>query len=144
MKPFTFRSNIAIADIAFYAYGKTPEQLIINACHAVTEAMVRRDKIGKKEKIEFSKKSETLEDLLYSVLEEIIYLKDAKQLVFHNFKIKEIQTDQPPYLVKMEIAGEKIDHKKHESHSDVKAVTYYDYYVEKTGDGYKASVILDV
>jgi len=144
MKPYEFRSDIAIADTAFYAYGKNPEELIINSCQAVTEAMVERNKVEKEEEIGFTKQSDTLEDLLYSVLEEIVYLKDAKQLVFNDFKVEEIQTESTPYSIAMTLKGEKISRKKHEAHADVKAITYYDYYVEKTSDGYKASVILDV
>jgi SHS2 domain-containing protein len=144
MEKFKFRSDIAIADTAFYAYGKTPEELIINACQALTEAMVDIEKVKAKEEIGFTKRADTLEDLLYSVLEEIIYLKDAKQLVFKDFKVEEIQTESAPYSIVMTIKGEKISRKKHDAHSDVKAVTYHDYYVEKTSDGYKASVILDV
>ncbi len=144
MKPYELRSDIAIADIAFYAYGKTHEELIINSCQAVTEAMVNRGKIEEKEEVGFTKQSDTLEDLLYSVLEEIIYLKDAKQLVFSDFKVEKIQTKSTPYSIVMTLKGEKISRKKHEAHADVKAVTYYDYYVKKTNDGYMASVILDV
>ena len=144
MKPFEFRSDIAIADTAFYAYGKTPEELIVNACEALTEAMVEHKKVKPKEKIEFTNRADTLEDLLYSVLEEIIYLKDAKQMVFHDFEVNESQTDSPPYSIAMTIKGEKISRKKHDAHSDVKAVTYHDYYIERTSDGFKASVILDV
>jgi SHS2 domain-containing protein len=144
MKPFEFRPDIAIADTAFFAYGKTPEELIINACHALTEAMVEQKKVEAKVRIEFTKRADTLEDLLYSVLEEIIYLKDAKQLVFHDFKVSESKTDSPPYSISMVLKGEKISRKKHDAHSDVKAVTYHDYYIEQTSDGYKASVILDV
>jgi len=144
MKPFEFRPDIAIADTAFYAYGKTPEELIVNACQALTEAMVERKKVEAKEEVGFTKRADTLEDLLYSVLEEVIYLKDAKQLVFNDFKINEIQFESPPYSIAITAKGEKISRKKHEAHADVKAVTYHDYYVEKTSDRYKASVILDV
>jgi SHS2 domain-containing protein len=144
MKSFEFRPEIAIADTAFYAYGKTPEELIIHACQAVTEAMVERKKVEEKEKIEFTKRADTLDDLLYSVLEEIIYLKDAKQLIFHDFKVNEIQSESPPYSITLTAKGEKINRKKHDAHSDVKAVTYHDYYVEQIPDGYKASVVLDV
>jgi len=144
MEKFIFRPDIAIADTAFYAYGKTPEEVIINACEAVTEAMVERKKVEAKEEIGFTKRADILEDLLYAVLEEIIYLKDAKQMVFRNFQIDEIQIKPPNCSIAITAKGEKISRKKHDAHADVKAVTYHDYYVEQTSDGYKASVILDV
>jgi SHS2 domain-containing protein len=143
MKSFVFRPDVAIADTAFYAYGKTFEELAVNSCKAVTEAMVDIKKVEAKEAVEFSKSADTLEELLYSVMEEIIYLKDAKQLAFSDFK-GEMKSGSPPYSITVIAKGEKINRKKHDAHSDVKAVTYHDYYVEQTSDGYKASVILDV
>ena len=144
MKSFVFRPDVAIADTAFYAYGKTFEELAVNSCKAVTEAMVNAKKIQKKESVEFSKKADTLEELLYSVMEEVIYLKDAKQLVFNKFKVTGSECKSSPFGISMLAKGEKIDRKRHDAHSDVKAVTYHDYYVEQTPDGYKASVTLDV
>ncbi|MBN2306937.1 archease [Candidatus Peregrinibacteria bacterium] len=144
MKKFEFRSDIAISDCAFYAYGKDLAELIINACQAVTEAMVSRKKIEAREEKTFEIKTDSLESLLYLVLEEIIYLKDAKQLVFRDFEIEELEEKPHSFSLKMKIKGEKIKHEKHESHSDVKAVTYHQFEVKKTATGYRASVILDI
>ncbi|MBU0706000.1 archease [Patescibacteria group bacterium] len=144
MKKFEFRSDIALSDCAFYAYGKNLEDLIVNACEAVTEAMVSREKIEAKEEKSFEIRTDSLEGLLYLVLDEIIYLKDADQLVFCNFEIKELEEKPKSYFLSMKLAGEKIDHDKHESHSDVKAVTYHQFEVKKTPTGYRASVILDI
>ncbi len=40
MKKYEFRPDVAIADSAFYAYGKNVEELFKNACLATTDAMV--------------------------------------------------------------------------------------------------------
>ena len=144
MKKFEFRPDIAISDCAFYAYGKNVADLIVNACQALTEAMVSREKIEVKEEISFETQADSLEQLLYLVLDEIIYLKDAEQLVFRDFEIKQLEEKPDSYFIFMKLGGEKIDHKKHESHSDVKAVTYHQFEVKKTPTGYRASVILDI
>ena len=144
MKKYEFRSDIAISDSAFYAYGKDYEELFKNACLAVTDAMVELDKIEEKIEEQITVKADSMEKLLYNVMEEVIYLKDAKQLVFHSFVIKDIKTDSPDCEVTLVMKGEKIDRKKHGAHADVKAVTYLDYGIEKTSDGYRASVILDI
>ena len=144
MKKFEFRPDIALSDCAFYAYGKDVGDLIVNACQAVTEAMVSREKIEAKEEVSFETQADSLEDLLYKVLDEIIYLKDSKQLVLGHFEIKKLEKKRKAYSISMKLGGEKIDHKKHESHSDVKAVTYHQFEVKKTPTGYRASVILDV
>ena len=144
MKKFEFRSDIALSDCAFYAYGKNVADLIVNACQAVTEAMVNWEKIEIKDNVSFETQADSLEDLLFKVLDEVIYLKDSKQLIFHDFEIKKLEEEHDAYNLSMKFAGEKINRGKHESHSDVKAVTYHQFAVEKTPEGYRASVILDV
>ena len=144
MKKYEFRSDIAISDSAFYAYGKNYEELFENACLAVTDAMVELDKIEEKTKERITVKAPYMEDLLYNVLEEVVYLKDAKQLVFHNFSVRNLKNDPQDCQVTLVMEGEKIDRKKHEAHADVKAITYLDYGIQKTKDGFRASVILDV
>lgn len=144
MKKYEFRSDIAIADSAFYAYGKNATELLVNACQALTDAMVDLQKVEEKVEEQIRVQADSLEGLLYNVLEEVVYLKDAKQLVFHDFKIKNIKTDPSECKATFLMKGEKIDRKKHEAHADVKAITYLDFGIKKIKDGYRASVILDV
>ena len=139
---YEFRSDIAISDSAFYAYGKDYEELFKNACLAVTDAMVELDGVEEKTEERIIVKAPSMEKLLYNVMEEVVYLKDAKQLVFHSFEIKDLKTEPPDFEVTLIMKGEKIDRKKHGAHADVKAVTYLDYRIDKTSDGYRASVIL--
>jgi SHS2 domain-containing protein len=144
MKKYEFRSDIAISDSAFYAYGKDYAELIKNACLAVIETMVDIEKIEEKIEKQITVKADSMEKLLYNVMEEVVYLKDAKQLVFHSFEVKDLKDKPPNCKVVVIMKGEKIDRKKHEAHADVKAVTYLDYGIQKTKEGYRASVTLDI
>ena len=144
MKKYEFRSDIAISDSAFYAYGKDYAELIKNACLAVIETMVDIEKIEEKSEERITVKADSMEKLLYNVMEEVVYLKDAKQLVFHDFDIKDLKTESPDCQVTVIMKGEKIDREKHGAHADVKAVTYLDYGIEKIKDGFRASVTLDI
>ena len=143
-KRYEFRSDIAISDSAFYAYGKDYSELIKNACLAVIETMVNIEKIEEKIEEKITVKANSMEKLLYNVMEEVVYLKDAKQLVFHSFEIKGLKTEPPNCEVAVVMKGEKIDLEKHEAHADVKAVTYLDYGIKKIKDGFRASVTLDI
>lgn len=143
-KAFEFRPNTALSDTAFYAYGKTPEELIVHACQAVTEAMVDRQSVEGRQTVEIKKEGGDLEQLLYAVLEEVIYQKDANRLVFRDFKVTDIQSSSPPMTITMTMKGEPVDHEKHGSHADVKAVTYHQFEIEELVDGLRASVVLDV
>jgi len=144
MENYEFRSDVATSDCAFYAYGKDLGELIVNACLATTQAMVNRKKIEAKEERSIRVESDSIENLLYLVLDEVIYLKDAEQLVFNDFVISQLLEKADQYSISMTLKGEKIDREKHESHADVKAVTYHQFGVEKTKEGYLASVILDI
>ena len=144
MKQYEFRSDIAISDSAFYAYGKDYAELLVNACLAVIETMVNIEKIEEKIEEQITVKADSMEKLLYNVMEEVVYLKDAKQLVFHSFEIKDLKTEPPNCEVTVIMRGETIDREKHEAHADVKAVTYLDYGIQETKDGFRASVTLDI
>jgi len=142
MKPFRFRPNVALADIAFFAYGKTLGELLENACLAVTAVMVDPEKIKEKTERRIEVLGDTAETLLYNSLEEVVYLKDAEQLVFHRFEAEVIR--EKPYEAVVTMWGEKIDRKKHDAHADVKGITYHDFHITKTKMDYRASVVLDV
>jgi len=144
MKKYQFRSDIAISDSAFYAYGKDYAELIENSCLALTEAMVDTKKLETQNSKLETIKGKTPEELLFNAMEEVIYLKDAEQLVFGEFRCKNLVIRPSDCSVTLMMEGEKIDRKKHNAHADVKAVTYLDYKIEKIRGGYRASVVLDV
>lgn len=144
MKTYEFRPEEAIADIAFYAYGKDLPELFANACKAVTDAMVEIDKIDEAVEEKVDVQADTVEKLLYNTLEEVVFLKDAKQLVFKSFAVDELQAEPPNCRATITMKGEKIDRQKHQAHADVKAVTMKDFGIEKVDDGWRASVILDI
>ena len=136
---YKFLEGISLADVAFEAKGKTLEEMFVSAAEAMTLTMVKdlktvKPKVTKK----ISLKAENVEKLLYAFLEELIFLKDSKVMVFSKFKLKVTETS-----LSGEILGEKLDMKKHEMLVDVKAVTMHMFEVKKNGK-WKARVVLDV
>jgi len=139
--PYKYLEGITSADIAFEATGKTAEEMFESAGLAVTNTMVRDVKaIEPKIKKTIRKKANETEKLLFDFLEELIYLKDAEQLLFSKFDIK-IKDGKELVAIAY---GEKIDPKKHELIVDAKAVTYYRFEVKKTNSGWRAVVVIDV
>ena len=87
--PYTFRGDIAIADVAYEATGKTIEELFIAAGLALTETQVKDLKtVEKKETRILDLKAKTLEQLLHDFLQELIFYKDADLLLLTTFDIK--------------------------------------------------------
>jgi SHS2 domain-containing protein len=139
---YTFLEGIAIADIAFEARGESLEQLFESCGKAFTHTMVNRlESIEPKEERSISISADNEEKLLYSFLDELIFLKDTEQLLFSEFSLN-IRKKQKLLLVG-KVKGEKIDPKKHEPLAEVKAISWHMFKVEKK-DGWRAVVILDV
>jgi len=142
--PYEFLEDIAIADVAFEATGKTIEELFESSALAVTNTMVK-DLKSVKQKVTktIEVKADALEMLLFNFLQEIIFYKDAELLLFNKFDIT-IAQEKNKYKLKTKARGEKLDMKKHELLVDVKAVSLHNFKVEETKKGWKADVILDV
>jgi len=142
--PYKYLENIAMADIAFEASGRTLDELLESCALAITNTMVKDlKKIENIQKKEIKVEAENPEFLLHKFLEEIVFLKDAEKLLFGKFNVK--TEDKGKQIIAIVQAwGEKLDMKKHELLDDIKAVTWHDFKVEKTGTGWRALVILDV
>src|SRR3989344_2809229 len=84
---FKYLENVAIADIAFEAYGKTLNEVFENSAYAFFD-MTCNPKTVKQKIIKIIKvKAENEKDLLYNFLSELIFLKDSKQLIFSKVKV---------------------------------------------------------
>ena len=79
---YKFLEDVAIADIAFEAYGKSLNELFENAALAIFELSADLDTVDANKKIEFELENEKLDNLLYDFLSEILFLKDSKYMVF--------------------------------------------------------------
>lgn len=142
--PYKFLEDIAIADVAFEATGKTLEELLESAGLAVTNTMVKDLKsvkhvVQRKFKVE----GNNAEKLMFNFLQELIFLKDAELLLFNKFQLG-IVPKRNKLQLSVKAYGEKLDMKKHELLVDVKAVSMHSFKVEETKRGWVADVILDV
>ncbi len=139
--PFKFIEDIAIADVAFQATGKNLTELFQSAAQAVIESMANPKTVKPVIKKEIKKKEKDVEKLLFEFLEEIVYLKDAEAMVFHDIEVK---VDEKKMEAKATIRGDSIKPEKQELRQDVKAVTMHYYLVEKKGSKWKTVVVLDI
>ncbi|MFH0885065.1 MAG: archease [Candidatus Micrarchaeota archaeon] len=142
--PYRFLEGLTMADIAFEATGATLEEMFISAADAVTNTQIEDLKeIRADVRKEFTLKAEDAERLLHDFLQELIFLKDAEQLLFRDYDLKISKAREGLVLV-ANLKGEQLDQKKHHLLVDVKAVSWHKFKVEKVKDGWKAIVIVDV
>jgi SHS2 domain-containing protein len=142
--PYNFLDDIAIADIAFEAWGDTPEEMFVSAADAAMNVMVADlDTIERNESRAIELKSEELDMLLFEFLQEFIYYKDAEMLLLRVENVK-IRIEDDFCFVSANAYGERIDPEKHDLIVDVKAVTLHKFKVEQTDRGWETLVILDI
>ena len=142
--PYQFSEDIAIADIAFSAWGKDLQETFIAAADATMNVMVEDlDSIQPLEKREVRLQNEALDMLLFDLLQELIYYKDSEKLMLRIHQIK-IKRDDGLHVLEAIALGEKLDPNRHQTRADVKAVTLHRFELVETDQGWKATVILDI
>ncbi len=142
--PYEFLEEVAMADIAFQASGKSLEEVFTAAADATMNVMVEDlDTIDSKEQCAIRLENEALDMLLFDLLQEIIYHKDAEQLLLRVRQLL-IRKDGDTWKLSGTAQGEKLDPARHHQRADVKAVTLHHFKLEQTPEGWIAGVILDI
>ena len=141
MGTYRFLEDVAIADAAFQAEADSLEQLFALCAQAAFDVMADTTSVEPTSEEQVELASQTLDELLFDWLAELIYLKDKKSMLFSRFDVH-IQKNNG-YTLKASVWGEPADQKKHRVRVDVKAVTYHLLEVRKEKDKWTARVILD-
>jgi len=130
------------ADVKFKAEEDSLAGLFVSAFEALMETVDGKVVIVEQEEKEINVKGKDLEGLLYSFLEEFLFLLDSEG--FLSEKIKLIEVDKENFSLKAVVAGDKAD--KYTFTNDVKAITYNDMFVRFDADKKKwiCQVVLDV
>ena len=142
--PYRYLEEIATADVAFEAWGSTIEGTFIAAADATMNVMVSDlATIAPREQRPLRAEAEALDMLLFELLQELVYFKDAEQLLLRVSQVR-IQPKSGGWVLGADSYGERIDPRKHELIVDVKAVTLHRFQLEQTAEGWHVSVILDI
>lgn len=141
---YRYLEGIATADVAFEAVGRDLEEVFRSCADALMNVMVADlASIEMREELEFSEQHAELDLLLFSFLQELIYLKDARRLLL-LVKSVAIEQEETGFTLRATAGGEEIDPEKHDLIVDVKAVTLYRFDLRRTPDGWKAIVVVDI
>jgi SHS2 domain-containing protein len=128
------------ADIGIVTYGAGVKELFSNAALALFSLITEPESIEEKLHLNLEVRSEDRDSLLIEWLNELIYLFDAKHILFSRFDIKSLTHNK----LKATCYGEGFDPMKHKIKMGVKAATYHMLKLDKNSDGYKAQVIFDI
>ena len=138
MEPFRVLEHTA--DVGFEAFGRTREEVFANAARALMNIVVDLDSVNPAAAVPVQAEGSDPPDLLVNWLSEILYLYDADGWVFRGFEVRSL-TDRSISAI---ARGEKFDPARHQVNLLVKAVTYHQLALEKTADGWRAQVYVDI
>lgn len=131
------------ADIGIRGIGESKEEAFLECARALTDVIVNVRTVGtdKKEIIEVSASDEGA--LLAAFLNQLLFLKDTKKLIFSSFSIH-ITGQKGKITLRAKAAGTLIDPKKHSFKVDVKAATYTQLEVKEEHGKWIAQCVVDV
>lgn len=125
------------SDVRVRAFGKTKEELFLNAMrgmNAVLKPQIKSQKSKIKNKI--SVKSLDLNSLLVDFLSEVLYLIQTNKEIYNNIKFTHFEDNK--------LEGELIGNKIESFGEDIKAVTYHGLKIERKNNLYEATILFDI
>ena len=128
------------ADLGVEIYGKTVEELFVNAAFAIGDLMTDLQNVEVTKVRRIFAEGTDWEDLLVNYLREVLYLFNGEGLLLGDYAIIELD---PQHLV-AEARGELFDPNRHRINTEIKAVTYHQVLVRETETGWIGRVIFDV
>lgn len=137
MEKFKFIDDLT-SDVMFEAYGKTLKEVFANAAEAMLKVICQIGKVKPKKSLLIEAKGEDAGKLMIAWLQELIAAVDTEGMFFSRFDIQEISEKR----IKAKCWGEPVSPEK--GGTVVKAVTYYKFLFEKTTQGYRTRVAMDI
>lgn len=142
--PFRFVDEMTSADVAFEAWGETREEMFSSCAAALLNTMANApERVERQRRIEIRLEHDELDLLLFSFLQELIFHKDAGQLLLHADCVR-IEEREGGFRLTVIASGERINAGRHQPLVDVKAVTLHCFQVGLVDNVWKAVVVLDV
>lgn len=135
------------SDLSFVAWGPTLEALFAAAAKALLAATVEDPaSVAARVRRQILLEEPDLELLLLRFLNELVYLRDAEQLLLHPRRVR-VSVNDAAHL-EAELVGEAIDPERHRLDVEVKAATAHGLRIARAIAGedgkWEASVTLDV
>lgn len=142
--PYEFTEEVT-SDISFVARGATPEAAFEAASEALLAATLEDPgAVASRETLRLELEEPDLELLLLRFVNELVYLRDARDLLLRARSLR-ITRDGDAVGLTAELAGETIDRDRHRLALDVKAATAHGLAVVRDDrGGWEARVTLDV
>lgn len=133
------------ADIGIKAFGKTKKELFTNIAKGmfflIADSPVSFKKTSNRKYYKIEEKASSLEDLLVSWLNDLLYIHHTEYVFCDDFIIKSLTKT----FVSSEIGSLKIEETHYQVVREIKAVTYHGLQILKNKKGqWEATIIFDI
>jgi SHS2 domain-containing protein len=131
------------ADVGIRGKGNSLEEAFAECGKALFSVMVELDKVKAEERVEVKVEADDKEQLLVNFLNELLYLKDVKEMVFKEFELRIIE-ENGKWRLEGRALGEKINKEKHTIKGDVKAASFHQLKVSEEKGQFVVQCVVDV
>jgi len=128
------------ADVGIAAYGTDLREAFANAAYGLFSLITDIDSVGEDVRHDVEVTADNREELLVAWLSELIYLFEVEGVLFSRFDIAGLGEKK----LKAACFGERIDPRRHDIKTGVKAATYHMLRVEQGEDGCRVQVLFDI
>lgn len=127
-------------DVGIMAFGESLEELFVNAASGMYNLITDTEAVERKRDMDVEVKSHSLEGLLVSWLNELIFQFDTYGFIGRDINIREFSENE----IKATLTGEEFDESRHDKRLLIKAATYHQLKIERVGEEWKAEIIFDI
>ena len=127
-------------DAGIRAFGNNLEEIFLNAAAGMYSLITAPGSVTPQKSIEVTAESESLEGLLVSWLNELIFHFDTYGFIGKEIHIHELHDT----LLSAAVTGEDFVPERHGGGLLIKAATYHKLKIEKKEDHWEAEVIFDI
>lgn len=124
------------SDMRIKAFGKTEEELFLNAMKGMNAVLRPEIRSTKSETRNIKLESVDLNALLVDFLSEVLCLIQTNKEIYTDVKFGKFSDK--------ELEGELIGNKVESFNEDIKGVTYHGLKIEKNNNLYEATILLDI
>jgi len=136
----TFEMIDISGDAGIRAYGETLQDLFVNAAMGMYSLITDPAAVREERHIALDIESHSLEGLLVSWLNELIFHFDTYGFVGKTIRIAAFLNNK----ISARVSGEDFDPERHEKRLLIKAATYHQLSIEKKEGQWVADVIFDI
>ena len=127
-------------DVGIRAFGGDCAEAWVNAGIGMYGLITDLKKIGWEKTLDIEVSSETPEGLLVKYLNELIFHFDTYNFIGKSIEVMEFNE----VSIRAKVHGDEFDPRRHEQRLLLKAATYHNIKVKKSGDRCEVEVIFDI